>query len=614
MDSSLFMLLKLFVENGSITKQEIAVYNNISFRTVDKRISELNRILGEAAHISSGIERFSLTINNYPKFLDLETQFLKGELNLNDPIKREAFIIDILIKSNDYIPIDEIADRINISRKTVNNDLRKIKINLKKYKGRIISKTGKGIKISFQTSFEKICALRNFVIEHTSNSVWLAFTSEISSHLKKLNLSKQAYHQVLNNVLTLKVFKDYGHVLDCVPRCYHSLWAQNAVITDLIDYLQEKLKYLTESEISFILSPLDLYKNEYLDFQKLKLVFKKNYKLFFIPLKDKLRKYGLDTKNVYERLKWHVLFSVNRTLLYTKIGEVLPRTISDNYPISLELSLALANKINSEYKVSISKDEINYYVIYFEMFLEEVSAISQDTKNQVKIAFIGSIRSSVKEFIEKKLSNIFENLKIISFSNVAAFKQQHDKFLLVFVDKPLEIEHIQVINVGTVFRPEALSVVMQISIIEQLIKQNKIAFSVKHFEAESYYVAVDRMIDHQIKSNQVSEDFKQNWKSREKVTNNIFSNGIAIPHAIDHLGKERILVSVGIIDNKILFKKKELKLIFLIGIPENLNNELIDATSRLYDFIGLISRNEILYNNFVNYDSSKQLIQIVEGV
>lgn len=73
MDSSLFMLLKLFVENGSITKQEIAVYNNISFRTVDKRISELNRILGEAAHISSGIERFSLTINNYPKFLDLET-------------------------------------------------------------------------------------------------------------------------------------------------------------------------------------------------------------------------------------------------------------------------------------------------------------------------------------------------------------------------------------------------------------------------------------------------------------------------------------------------------------------------------------------------------------
>lgn len=611
MDSSLFVLLKLFVENGSITKQEIAVYNNISFRTVDKRISELNRILGEAAYISSGIERFSLTINNYPKFLDLETKFLKEELNLNDPIKREAFIIDILIKSNDYISIDEIADRITVSRKTINKDLIKIKTDLKKYKGKIVSKTGKGIKISFQTSFDEICVLRNFVIEHTSNSAWLTFTSETSSYLKTMSLSKQTYYQITNNILTVKVFKDYGYALDCIPNNYYSLWIKNDVITGLIDHLQEKLKYLTESEINFIFSPLDLYKNKYLDSQKLKLVFKRNYELFFIPLKDKLLKYGLDTENVYERVKWHMLFSVNRTLLYTKIGEVLPRNISDNYPISLELSLALANKINFEYEVSISKDEINYYVIYFEMFLEEVS---QNTKDQVKIAFVGSIRSSVKEFIQKKLNNVFENLKIASFSNVDTFKQQHEKFLLVFVDKPLEIEHIQVINVGTVFRPEALSLVMQISVIEQLIKQNKIAFSVKHLEAPNYYDAVDKIIDHQINSNQLSEDFKQNWKKREKVTNNIFSNGIAIPHAIDYSAKERILVSVGIIDNKILFKKRELKLIFLIGIPENLNNELIDATSRLYDFIGLVSRNEILYNNFVNYDSSKQLIQIVEGV
>lgn len=611
MDSSLFKLLKMFVENGSITKQEIAVYNNISFRTVDKRISDLNKVLGNAAHISSGTKRFFLAINDYPEFLNLETKFLKGELDLNDPIKREATIINILIKSTDYMPIDEIADKLTVSRKVVNKDLSNIKKDISQYKGQIASKAGKGIKISFQTSFDEICVLRNFVIDHISKPSWLNFTSEISVNLKILNLSKQAYHQILNNILAVKVFKDYGLKLDCLPKYYEATWNENNFIKDSVCYLQKKVKVLTKTDISFIFSPLDLYKNQYLNTKKIKLVFRKNYDLFFVPLKAKLLKYGIETETLYNRVKWHMLFSINRTLLYTEIGEVLPRNISDNYPISLELSLALAREINSKYEVVISKKEINYYVIYFEMFLEE---LSKDTTEQVKIAFVGSIRSSVKEFIEKKLSNVFEDLVTVSFSSVADFKQQQDKFLLVFVDKPLEIQNIQVVNVGTAIRPEALSIVMQISVIEQLIKQKKIILSVEHLEPESYYDAVSKIIDHQIKNNQLTADFKQNWEKREKVTNNIFSNGIAIPHAIDNSSKERILVSVGIIDNKILFKKKELKLVFLIGIPENLNNELIDATSRLYDFIGLISRNEILYNNFVNYDNSKELIQIIEGV
>lgn len=611
MDSSLFELLKLFVENGSITMQEIAVYNNISFRTVNKRISELNEILGDTAHISAGTERFNLTINDYPKFLGLETKFLKGELDLNDPVKREASIINILIKNRAYVPIDEIADKLTVSRKVINKDLSTIKTNLLSYNGKIVSKTGKGIKINFQTDFDLMCALRNFVITHTSKPTWLNFTARFSDSLKKLDVSKQAYHQISTNILTLKVFKEYGYSLSSLPKNYYALWHADESMKNLISQLELELKRVTEAEINFVFSPLDLYKNDHMDLQKVKQVFRKNYDLFFIPLTEKLSQYELDAKTVYERLKWHMLFSINRALLYTKIGEVLPRNISDNYPLSLELSIELANEIKTQYQICLSKKELNYYVIYFEMFLEE---ISEDTKDEVKIAFLGSIRSSVKAFIEKKLLNVFQKLKTTSFPNVAAFKKVKDKFLLVFVDKPVEIKDVQVVNVGTAFRPEALSIVMQISVIEQLIKQKKIILSVEHLEAENYYEAVDKLIDQQIKKGQLTSEFKKNWVERERVTNNIFSNGIAIPHAIDYSVKNRVLVSVGIVDNKILFKKNDLKLIFLIGIPKKLDKELIDTTSRLYDFIGLISRNEILYNNFVNYDNKKQLIQIAEGV
>lgn len=611
MDSCLFKLLKLFVENGSMTMQEITVYTDISNRTVSKRIKELNDILGDTAHISEGIERYQLTINDYSRFLDLETQFLKGELDLNDPVKREAFIIDILIKNHDYVSIDEIADELTVSRKVINKNLKQVKEDIIKYNGKIVSKTGKGIKVEFQSDFDRINALKNFVVNHASKPQWLDSISEISEAIKEMKVTKQTYHQIVNNIITLKLFKDYGYSLNELPQNYSQLWKPTAFIEEIEDMLEEQFESITKFELRFIFSPLDLYKNQYLDAKKVDDIFQKNYKSLFEPFKDEFLQYGLNPKTVYERIKWHMLFSINRTLLYTRISEVLPQNISDNYPISLELSLKLANKIEAEYDVHLPKNEINYYVIYFEMFLEEVH---QGSSDQVKVAFVGSIRSSVREFIENKLMSVFDKLRAYTFTNITDFENSNDNFLLVFADKPFRVKNNQVIDVGTAFRPEALSIIMQVSVIEQLIKQKKIILSVAHLEANDYYDAVDKMIDNQIQIGQLTPKFKDTLAAREKKTNNIFSNGIAIPHAVDDSSNQRILVSVGIIDNKISFRKNNLKLIFLIGIPNKLNQDLIDATSRLYDFIGLISRNEILHDNFIEYDNSKQLIQIVEGV
>ena len=610
MDSCLFKLLKLFVENGSMTMQEIAVYNDISAKTVNKRIAELNNILGDSAHISVGVERFQLTINNYSKFINLETQFLKGELDLNDPIKQKAYIIDILMKNQDYVSIDEIADKLTVSRKVINKVLKDIKQELVLYKGKVISKTGKGIKITFATSFGKICALRNLVINYTSKYDWINSLQQFSEYLSKVGIPKQTANRIINNIISLKLFNKYGYTLNNLPKGFYPLW-NNKLANDLLEQLQEIFPKITELELTYILSPLNLYKNKYLDSKKIIAVFQENYQMLFKPFRKKLLQNGLVPETVYERFKWHLLYSINRRLLYIPLVEVLPQNISDNYPISLELSLELANIINKKYGIELTKNEINYYVIYFEMFLEEISATMV---NQVKIAFIGSIRSSVREFIQNKLNSVFENLKIDVFNNITTFNQSDEKYLLIFADKPLSINNLQVINIGTAFRPEALAIIMQISVIEQLIKQNKVILSVNHLESETYYDAVNKMIDQQIEIGELDLNFKHSWMNREKKTNNIFANGIAIPHAIDDSNKERILVSVGIVDNKISFRKNKLELIFLIGIPNSINKDLVDATSRVYDFIGLVSRNEILHKNFMEYDNSKSLVQIAEGI
>lgn len=611
MDSYLFQLLKLFVENGPMTPQEIAFYGNITKRTVASRIKELNELLGDAAHISKRIIRYQLTINDYSAFLHLETQFLKGELDLNDPIKRKAFIIDCLIKHPDFIALDEIADQMTISRKVVNKDVKSLREELKEYDAEIQSVTGKGIRLISKYDYDILFIIRNFVVEHVSKDSWTGIIKKFEDSTDNLNLTSEVKKQILSNLITVQIAKEYHIEVKNFPKRFLILWKNDEIVQTLKQSFSDIVGTINSAEEEFLLSPLTLYKNDSLDDKKLKIAFDQNYQLLLKVIEDDLFKYGINLQKIYIQLKWHLLFVVNRALLHKKITEVLPHNIPEQYPISFELSLKLAKVLENHYQVHLSNDEINYFIIYFQMFLDERI---ENPHNQVRIAFVGEIRTSVKQFIESKLLQVFDQLQTSTFNNITDYKQSNNKYLLVFSDKPFNYGDTQVINIGTAFRAEALSVIMQVSMAEHLIEEKKCKLTVDKIKATDYFDAVEQLIDKQIKLGELSSDFKDNWIKREKETNNIFANGIAIPHAVDSSGKKRILISVGIISNKINFRNRNVKLVFLIGIPKSLDNELVNATSRIYDLLGLISRNNILYENFLNYDNSKTLMQITEGV
>jgi hypothetical protein len=57
-----------------------------------------------------------------------------------------------------------------------------------------------------------------------------------------------------------------------------------------------------------------------------------------------------------------------------------------------------------------------------------------------------------------------------------------------------------------------------------------------------------------------------------------------------------------------------LKLIFLIGIPAKLDDSLVEVTSRIYDLISMVSRNQVLFENAENYDNNQSFIQMLEGI
>lgn len=609
MNNYLFHLLKLFIENGPLTEVEIGYYENISKRTVNKRIGELNNILGQDAHISKKVDRYILEIKNYHNFVNLETQFLKGELNLNDPIKRQSYIIEYLIKQHNYCVLDDISEVSNTSVSVVSKDIKEINETLSRYHGKIISKTGQGVKLQFESDYDLMIALRNCVLIYKTTD--LQFKTNVLLKLEELKVTNETKNNILNQINTLRLAKEYGYTLMSYPPCFKPLWDNgNHIIEKLRKILTQILwKNMNSYEEIFILSPLNLISNPYLDKNTVQQVQKENYKIIK-PEIDKLLSFGLNPEIIYERMKWHILFLINRSILGIDIDETLPQNVSQKYPIALDLSESIAKNIFHEYRIRISNNEVRYLVIFFEMFLEDTNKIT----NKIKIAFVGRIRSSMMEFIENKLIKVFDNISVKTFINSEGLKSSHESYILIFSDKIFKYNSTPVLNVSIAFRSNALSTIVPVSIVEHMIDDKLCTMNVSQVKASNYFEAVEKIINSQVKIGELNDSFRERWLQREKTTNNIFSNGVAIPHAIDTSKKDRILLSIGIVQNDIAYKGRKIKLIFLIGIPEQLSQQLIDVTSHLYDLIGIISRNKVLYENVVNYDVTKPLIQITEGV
>ena len=84
------------------------------------------------------------------------------------------------------------------------------------------------------------------------------------------------------------------------------------------------------------------------------------------------------------------------------------------------------------------------------------------------------------------------------------------------------------------------------------------------------------MVDMLSEKGYVDEGFKERLKKREENSTMIFDKHIAIPHVINN-GSNNIILSIGVFDDKLIIdKNRDVKLVFLLGIPEELGeNEIL---------------------------------------
>lgn len=611
MDNSLYRIIRTLIENGPTTTDELAYLEDVGNRTIENRIKDLAEILEDTADINKHGNTYSLAIHKYDEFLKIETRFLKGALDLNDPSVREMTIINSLLNKKDYVSIDQISDEVGLDKRVINHTLTSLKERLGYYTASIDNKRGMGLRIDFQNEIFSLLLLKNI---YQANRRYL--DSDAFKQNKALIEATLLDPKIITKIaLNLTAFetirKNRGKIIDPIPN-FIPMWdANNQDLKKLISSITDKYNDLSKSELEFILYPLNLYKNQYLDSKIIEQVFLSNKQVIQGSLNKSLVHYRLNADIVYERIKWHVLFLINRTILHEQVTGVLPKNISEKYPVAFEFALSLAHLIEEKYNVKVNINEINYLVLYFEMAIEKLVDKRQDTATS--LAVIGNYRSSVKKFIVTQLENIFPN------SNVDIVDKKDDlsankNYLFILSKKLFRYDSVPVFNINVLFREDALNIIAVIALIERYIEENKVTVIRHDLQVKSYYGLVKELVDLLVSDGQLTADFYERWTKREKKSNNVISNGIAIPHAVDSSGKPRVLLSFGIVKQRVTYNKTRLKLIFLIGIPAKLDDSLVEVTSRIYDLISMVSRNQVLFENAENYDNNQSFIQMLEGI
>lgn len=615
MDIQNYSLLKYFITNDSLTLMELTTQFQVSKRTMLKYIQSLNLELKGIAEIKENHKRYYLKVIDFKRLTSLQTGFLKQSLDLNDPLKRQAYIVLTLIKAQDFIVLDDLADELMISKGTLNRDLADLKQLLQGYQAQVISVPSKGIKLQVQHDFNYALLLK-FVSNYYAFDELLA-KSTLKQTLPADLLSEHTLALVENNLAILQVLVQTQHRLR-EPIAFYQEITYRAQFQKLIQTTSDLLNVqLTETEIQFLCYPFNLRinraTNESLTEDRL-VWLKQLFDNVEIKVKSEIDS-RLEFDHVFEQIKYHLLFMLNRVIFHVQTDNLLSNEAVGKYPIALELATATAQGLSKQVQVEIPEAEVNYLVIYFEMEIEEQNS----QRLQQKAAIVGQVSRSIKRFIIRQLNDLFQDsIEVVSFATERELIQSNERYLIIFSNRPIQIwnQTTPVVRINSVFRTDEMLCKIQVAQVEEAIAHSWCDFQVTTLDATlGYYAGTERLIETEIDRGRLNQNFLKAWQRREKETNNVFENGIAIPHVIDDSpAAKSILLRIGIFKQPVKYQNRPVRFIFLIGIPQKLDQNLNRTLSQLYDLIFMISRQPSLAANLLDYDDTQPLTQITEGI
>lgn len=616
-------MLQLFRKTPVISVSTLAAKLDVSERTVRNDIKQLNEDLKECAEIIGEQGRYSLRIFNIDCFRELFAKMMEIDDFLNSPRNRMDYAFGKLMRTEEPLLTDELAYEMNISRTTLIGDLKKLREEIKDYQLELVGQTSKGMTLRGQES-----DIRKYVLEHNYEQIYGEYPLDseivdvISDEFGKHSFDKNVKEE-FEQYITLMLDRFLtGHYIGVLSGEYYNLTFRkefefvNQLVNKVADILN--VEFPVEEKLYVLLpivgmrTPTDTENMQKIQLDdEVRVLMQKILRQIQIEMDITIASGEFTDEFLY-----HLMFMLNRLRFGVRLVNPMLDDLKGKYPLAYKIAGIAANLVEKECGLEVSEDERGYLASYFGVFLTE-NDLKRSKKFRVAVVCgTGRVTARLVEVQLKKMLDSSAEMTLFADNNVTKSILNKFDIILTTVTLPCDCER-PVIRIHEVFNErELLQKIEKAKYLEHIdvpIVDNNWFVMAGLLEESTFFVfdetmeyeeAVFQMTEGLKKLEKVDEDFFERLKEREAKGTMVFDRQVAIPHSVQY-ASDRISLAIGVSDRPIHYRDHEIRIIFLLGLPEHTDMDE-GLLIRLYDEIISISQDATLLDNIAkafNYNA-----------
>lgn len=577
-----------------VTSKDLSASLNVSVRTITNIIKEINDEFGLI--IESSYLGYSL-VSNVP----IPVELISRKNTPFDYESRKLYILERILLKNEHPYCNELADQLFVSASTLNNDLTRIRIELKEDELFIKTKNNQLYIIgSSKARNKKIMELLNnelsnsyFNLQSIQNFFSTVNVKEIESIVSN-TLIKYEYFlddfSLLNYVLHLAICIESKQPCDFDPNHKEQ---SRFIYTPHIEQIVNEIYYKLKNIYQFTFTQDQIYDASVL--MSTRLVTKDLNRITFNQLESFVGSsvtnllsqiikgvhdyYGIDLRN--DNFMVRFAFHLKNVLVRIKNGISISNnyfeSIQDEFPLLYVISAYIASIINQNFSCILPKNEISYIALHIGVLMEEKKASEKISCVLVIIDYL-NIASKITSLLSKITNDILIVDIVTSYENIQTL-ENIDLIITTFKPDPA-ITNLQV-KISSMCTGEDLkSINVAISKVYQQreynqLKQNLQTFFPKElFFKNSTFTSQQEIIrfscDTLIENDYASEPFRDQIYEHEKCAPSAYKN-IAIPHPLfsemNYAKKSAVLTLL--CENPILWSANKVNLVFMICLTSD---------------------------------------------
>ena len=612
-------------QDNIVSASQLSVLLNITDRTIRSDIQAINEIL-EKNGAKIKLKRkagYYIEINDqekYNTFLCSIKQTRTSNLELDSSQDRIKYLLNLLLYSDEYMSLDDLADNIYVSKNTLQNYIKTLKAIFSKYNLEYISKTNVGVKIIGNEDDKRKCLVENVLSYNFQNYV-TGFTKDEYTLFEgiDLDLLKQIISNKLKNAHIKTndfIFKNLIiHFALMISRiqfdCYIN--TNNAIkiddnyanfINDIAKEIEKAFDItISEGEKKYIYSHLvantrlnDLVSND----NKIKALVEELLNNIYYD-------YNFDLRN--DEILSHDLFLHFKSILNTKSLALNKRnpllnTIKANFPLAFDITITCITKIFNKPPYILTEDEIGYVSLHVGAAIERCFSGSLQRKSVILVCGSGQ---ATTRMLEARLNVFFKDkIMIVHRASYNEFINYTKRELLnidfVISTIPLKSNYVPTITVDFSLNNqniEDISKFLTSISLDKMKKSNKF-FDKNLFlhldKIESKETLLKQMFHLMEEQNIVDNDYFDYVMERENLAKTNMNEIFALPHPMRLCAKDT-KVAVAIIGEPLTWYKQDtVQIIFLLAIKQGDQQDI----EHLYDIFIEIVNNPKLQQNIIH--------------